>query len=82
MLDRLDYYDLLGVVVPGTLLVCWLPICFPVLSQVAASSDLSEAFEVIALVVLAFFVGQLVQAIASLVEPVLYWTWGGRTPTG
>lgn len=78
MLEKLDYYDLLGIVVPGTLLVCWLPVCFPVITSVAGSAGFPEAFEVIALVVLAFFVGQLVQAIASLVEPVLYWTWGGR----
>ena len=36
------------------------------------------AFAVICLVAVAAFLGHLIQAITSLVEPFIYWTWGGR----
>src|SRR5687767_653543 len=37
-----------------------------------------EAFAVIGLTAVSILIGHLVQAIASLIEPALYWTWGGR----
>ncbi len=78
MTEKLDYYDIVGTVVPGVLLVSWAAICFPGVSQVALSSGLSSAFGLVAGIALAIFAGQLVQAIGSLIEPVLYRSWGGR----
>jgi len=78
MTEKLDYYDIIGTVIPGILLVSWVAICFPSISQVTCSPGLSGAFGLIAGIALAIFVGQFVQAIGSLIEPVLYWSWGGR----
>ncbi len=78
MVQKFDYYDLLGIVVPGTLLICWVPVCFPQITSLFHSIGFPEAFAVLALIALAFLVGQLVQAVASIIEPLLYWTWGGR----
>ncbi len=78
MTEKLDYYDIIGTVIPGVLLVFWAAICFPSVSQVTSSSGLSSAFGLLAGFALAIFAGQLVQAIGSLIEPALYWSWGGR----
>ena len=78
MTNKLSYYDIMGVVVPGILLVCWLGVCFPGLASLVWSPDFSEAFAFVGAVALAVFVGQIMQAIGSLIEPFLYWTWGGK----
>jgi hypothetical protein len=78
MMEKLDYYDILTVIIPGTLLVIWIPICFPALSALVSTVNFPEAFEVIALTALAIFFGQIVQALASMIEPLIYKTWGGR----
>jgi len=78
MIDKLGYYDILGVVVPGTLLLALIKVCFPGMSQLLCPAGFPEAFLVVILIALAVFLGHLVQAIASTAEPLLYWTWGGR----
>lgn len=78
MIEKLSYYDILGVVIPGTLLLALIQACFPAVSQVLPPLGFPEAFLVIVLIALAVFLGHLVQAIASTAEPVLYRTWGGR----
>lgn len=78
MTEKLDYYDIIGTVIPGVLLVSWAAICFPGVAEVTLSTGLSSAFGFVAGIAFAVFAGQLVQAIGSLIEPVLYWSWGGR----
>lgn len=78
MLDSFRFYDIIGILVPGTLIVGTVPILFPVLSTHALVAGFPEGFSIIALLALAFFVGQLLQALGSFLEPGLYWTWGGR----
>lgn len=77
MTSKFDYYDLLGILVPGVLLVGWLPVCFPAFGQFGAGV-FPEAFGVVLLTALAVFLGQLVQTIGSMLEPALFKTWGGR----
>jgi len=77
MTEKLEYYDLLGTLVPGVLVVSWCAICFPQLSGIASASGLNELFGVLAGIALAVFAGQLVQTFGSLIEPLLYWSWGG-----
>ncbi|HUT61716.1 MAG TPA: hypothetical protein VNA25_28090 [Phycisphaerae bacterium] len=78
MTEKLDYYDILGSLVPGVLLVCWVPVCFPTVTEAFPGTSLPEAFSVIAFVALAIFAGQVVQSIGSLIEKPLFWTWGGQ----
>jgi hypothetical protein len=78
MVDKFKIYELLSWVVPGTLLVCLLAVCFPSLATATGAVKFPDAFSVVALLALAIFAGNLVQAIASLIEPALNWTWGGR----
>src|SRR5258708_4274094 len=78
MVEKFEIYDLLGIVVPGTLLIGLTLILFPVLSAPASNLKLPEGFTVICLVALSVFAGNLVQAISSLIEPLIENTWGGR----
>jgi hypothetical protein len=78
MVEKFEIYDLLGIVVPGTLLIGLTLILFPVLSAPASNVKLPEGFTVICLVALSVFAGNLVQAISSLIEPLIENTWGGR----
>ena len=78
MTEKLDYYDTLSFFVPGMLLLGWIVICFPSLVQLGSSANFPSAFATILLMALSLFLGQIVQAVASIIEPVIYWTWGGR----
>ncbi|MGC4044851.1 MAG: hypothetical protein QM758_13745 [Armatimonas sp.] len=75
--DKIDLYDVLGVVVPGTLLIAWLALCFPHLAS-ASTVKFPEAFATVALLALSLFLGYLIQAVASLIEPVFCWMWRGK----
>ena len=77
MTGKFEFYDVLGILVPGTLLTHIFIACFPQLVRLAPVK-LSETVNTIVFTALIIFIGQLVQALASLVEPLLYWTWGGR----
>jgi hypothetical protein len=77
MADKFEFYDILGILVPGVLLVYVFLLCFP--GTIAfVPPKMSDALNTIAFTAMAIFVGQLVQAIASLLEGPLYRTWGGR----
>jgi hypothetical protein len=78
MADKFEIYDVIGVLVPGTLLICVLPLFFPSLISTASAVKFPDAFAVIALTAAAILGGHVVQAISSLVEPIIYFTWGGR----
>lgn len=77
-MDKFKIYELLSWVIPGTLLIWLGAVCFPSLATAGTAVKFPDAFGVVALLALAIFIGNLVQAVASLIEPVLNWTWGGR----
>jgi hypothetical protein len=76
--DKFEFYDLLAMLVPGTLLAALMPTFFPSLASRADVVKFPDGFAVICLVALAIFLGHLVQAISSLFEPAFDWTFGGR----
>ncbi len=78
MTEKFDYYDILSFFVPGMLLLGWIVICFPSLVQLGSSANFPSAFATLLLIALSLFLGQIIQAVASIVEPVIYRTWGGR----
>jgi hypothetical protein len=78
MSEKFEFYDVLSILIPGTLLLALMSIGFPALVVRFAAVKFPEAFAVLCLTALAVFMGHLVQAISSLIEPVLEWTWGGR----
>lgn len=78
MVEKIDTYDILGIFVPGTLLIGWGNYCFPQVGLSAMQTPYPEAFSVIVLTALVIFSGQVIQALASLLEPAIHYTWGGR----
>jgi hypothetical protein len=78
MHEKLDIYDLLGVLVPGVLVVCSVPLAFPTVAHAFEAAKLPDAFAVVGLTAASIFAGFLIQAIASVLEGLLNWTWGGR----
>jgi len=76
--NKFELYDILGFLIPGTLLVCWVPICFPSIFSIASFLKFPNAFSVIALTAWAVMLGHLMQAIGSIIEPAIQRTWGGR----
>lgn len=78
MNDKFELYDVLGIIIPGTLLLALTSVAFPSLTARAGTVRFPDAFAVIILLALAVFVGLLVQSISSLIEPVLNWSWGGQ----
>lgn len=77
MMDKFDFYDLMSSLVPGVLLVGLVGALFPSVSGQLVP-DSTGTFAVIALTALAVFVGQLLVAVGSILEPLLFMTWGGR----
>jgi len=78
MTEKFEFYDVLGILVPGSILLALIAVGFPGVTTAFAGIGFPAAFAVICLTAVAAFLGQLVQAISSFLEPVFNWTWGGR----
>lgn len=78
MVDKFEIYDLVSIIVPGALIVTAVPLAFPGIAAYAGHVHFPDAFAVIVLTALSIFAGHLVQSLASLIEPILNKTWGGR----
>jgi len=77
VIDKLDFYDVMATIVPGVLVVALIGVLFPEFRDYLGQ-DYNGAFPVMALSALSIFAGQLLVAFGSLLEPLLYWSWGGR----
>lgn len=76
--DKFELYDVLGIVVPGLVAVGMI---FGALSWTGHKIEIPampEALQVLVSSATAIVLGQMVQAIGSLLEPFYFWTWGGR----
>ena len=78
MTEKFEFYDVLGILVPGSMLLGFMAVSFPEVASSFASVGFPNVFAVICLIAVAAFLGHLVQAISSLLEPIFNWTWRGR----
>jgi hypothetical protein len=78
MTEKFEFYDVLGILVPGSILLALIAVSFPGVTPAFVGIAFPAAFAVICLTAVAAFLGELVQAISSFLEPVFNWTWGGR----
>lgn len=78
VVEKLKLYDLMASIVPGVLLLGGIFVLFPNLLEPIQKPPVPDAVISLGIIVLAFFSGQIVQALSSLLEPALHWTWGGR----
>ncbi|HEY2436111.1 MAG TPA: hypothetical protein VGH93_02955 [Solirubrobacteraceae bacterium] len=76
MEDKLTYYDVVAHVVPGTIVLGLLTL-MPRVFGFAVPWPRSGLVVVAAGIPLAYAVGQVVQALSSIVQPVYYRLWGG-----
>lgn len=77
MPEKFEIYDFLAILMPGVLVVIAAPICFPDSFDPIRSADFPNEFSIVGLIAASLFVGFLIQAIASITEKPLNWTWGG-----
>lgn len=78
MSDKFDFYDVLSIIVPGSMLMCAGILFFPDAAKSLKIENLPEAFSVLVLTAAAVFLGHIIQSLVSIVEPLLDWSWGGR----
>src|SRR5438874_7524089 len=78
MNDKFELYDILAVLIPGAIVLGLVSVTFPETVARFAPVGFPPAFAVICLIAVATFLGHLIQAITSLLEPFIYWSWGGR----
>ncbi len=79
MTDKFELYDVLAILVPGILVTYICVFCFPnVLSLVPKMGDTLNA---LAFTALGILIGQIVQALSSSLEPLLFKSWGGKPST-
>jgi hypothetical protein len=78
MQEKLDYYDILGNVVPGLVLVGGTYMLASWLGYQLTLPPLPDALTVFVVVAIALVLGQVIQALSSILEPFYYWTWGGQ----
>lgn len=76
--EKFEFYDILGIIVPGIMLMCFGVLCFPETAKILTISNYPEAFTLVALTAVALFLGNILQALVSLAEPLLDLSWGGR----
>lgn len=74
--DKFGLYETLGVLVPGVLLAYSVLVLFPEVNGIVATSN--SAINAGAFAAVSVFAGQMVQALASFAEPLLFRLWGGK----
>lgn len=78
MQEKFDYYDLLGHVIPGLVLIGAIYLLFYWFGTEVKIPAFSGAVGVLVVLGIAIFSGNLLQALSSLLEPFYFWTWGGK----
>jgi len=76
--DKFEFYDILAVLVPGTLLMACIGLFFPDIATPLTAMKLPDGFALICLTTLSIFLGHSIHAVSSLLDPFWEWTWGGR----
>lgn len=76
-MDKLNLYDTIGGLIPGTLLVAGIAVLFPSLGA-GLAAGLPDAFLVAALLAASLVGGLFVQTIGSMCEWLLFKIFGGR----
>lgn len=78
-MKTLSYYDTLGVVTPGALVLIALALVYPDVRQLATSKEFTIG-ELGLFIVASYVLGQLIQGVGNLLETV-YWLTRGGMPT-
>ena len=75
-MDKFSYYDILGVIAPGTVLLTGLLLLYGSLESTRLLEEISiGGLGVFA--ILGYAAGEIIQAVGNAVENVYWWFWGG-----
>jgi hypothetical protein len=77
MLEKIDIYDAMTSLMHGTLFLMAGYALFPYAMKMISPLEVSEFASSIAFVCIAYFVGQVITSVSSMIQPFLFWTWGG-----
>ena len=78
ILDKFEFYDVLGSLVPGLVAIGMIFGAWWWTGHKLEMPSMPQGVPVLVILATAIVVGQVIQALGSLVEPFYYWTWGGR----
>lgn len=77
MIDKFDIYDIVTSLLHGTLFLVASVVLFPKTISVVRPLEISEVVMSAMFISGAYFLGQAITSISSLLQPFLFWTWGG-----
>ncbi|HET6890676.1 MAG TPA: hypothetical protein VFH31_06205 [Pyrinomonadaceae bacterium] len=78
IIDKFEFYDVLGSLVPGLVAIGMIFGAWWWTGHRLQIPSMPQGVPVLVILATAIVVGQVIQALGSLVEPFYYWTWGGR----
>ncbi len=78
--DKFSYYDVIAHIVPGTLVLGVLAL-LPEVFGFQVPTPKSDLIAVVAGLPLTYTIGQVVQGLSSMMQPVYYKLWGGMPST-
>ena len=77
MLEKFDFYDVVTSLLHGTLFLAASLVLFPQVMDRVRPLEISEIVVSIMFVSISYFFGQVITTISSILQPFLFWTWGG-----
>lgn len=77
-MEKINPYNLLATLLPGTLLVALLGVLFPGLGAVGKMVKFPDSYMFLVLLSLSVLIGVLIQSLASFFEPYVFNFFGGR----
>lgn len=77
-MNKLSYYDVLGHLVPGLVFLSCLGIVLINVGNEIPKIPGGEGVKVMLLTACAYYIGHLLSGVGSLIQPILYFLWGGK----
>ena len=76
--EKFELYDVLGVIIPGLVSVGFIYAFSYWTGHNITIPTMPDALQVFVLAAVAIVLGQVIQALSSILEPFYFWTWFGR----
>jgi hypothetical protein len=78
MIEKFDIYDAVTSLLQGTIFFSACLVLFPQTMKIVGPLGDSEIVLTLMSVSIAYFIGQVVVSISSMIQPFLFWSWGGK----
>ena len=77
-MNKLSYYDVLGHLIPGLVFLAGLGLISTHVGDKIPKIPGGEGVKVMFVTAGAYYIGHLLSAVGSLIQPILYFFWGGK----